>query len=608
MMRLSLFCVLLLVGNIRPYAQSSSTDEIDSIHLVVSKMLRKNNSDSALLLTQYTLKKSRTLDYIYGQARAMTLRGFYFQNKSHLDSAEAFFSQAHDLYLVNDIFRDSVKSKYAQLLLGLGSLNVGKRRFANAKDHLLTALRLYRKEQNDYRVFATLIQLGRNEAIQARYPDALEYFLKAYEMDSEELRQSKSIVIGNIGLCYYRMGHLIEGLKYMKEALAIDVSNGNKWSQISKLNNIGSIYTHLNKIDSANYYSRRAYELAKDVGQFKSAAIALSNMAQRYMLLEQKDLARKLMKEALELADSAGIPDMEEKFYMIRAELSLDRAEYDSVIYYGKKSLSLSRGASNRRFSSHTTLLLSKAYEGLSKMDSALIYYKEYYSIEDSLFNKENQRQFTELYAKIDNIEKQREIEILEKQREIDLANRIFLIFTIVSIVIFSVVLLVLLAYRHKNKQKKLRIKELELKKEIEVKEMELQQQTLHMINMNHNLSTVEDTLKVLKKQPVLTGQDIQRVLSGIMVNKSLEKEWNRFDTYFSKINPNFNKILSFQHQNLTTQERRLAALIKLDLSNREIASILNIEHRSVIMARYRLKKKCGLGDNEDLEVYIQTM
>lgn len=152
------------------------------------------------------------------------------------------------------------------------------------------------------------------------------------------------------------------------------------------------------------------------------------------------------------------------------------------------------------------------------------------------------------------------------------------------------------------------KIHQMKLQNSIEKSELEIQQQTLHMINVGNRISEIEEGLKDLKRKDSLVPGDIQKLISKIMVNRSMEKEWETLEHYFSKNHGDFKEMLYAKHDNLTIQERRLSILIRMDLTNREMASILNIEQRSVVMNRYRLKKKLGLAEKDSLEQYMQLI
>lgn len=82
-----------------------------------------------------------------------------------------------------------------------------------------------------------------------------------------------------------------------------------------------------------------------------------------------------------------------------------------------------------------------------------------------------------------------------------------------------------------------------------------------------------------------------------------LEKDWEIFYQKFNESHANFLQKLIQKHPDLTTYEQKLCSLIKMDLSNQEIANILHIENNSVRMAKTRLKKKLNI--EEDLKAYL---
>ena len=86
------------------------------------------------------------------------------------------------------------------------------------------------------------------------------------------------------------------------------------------------------------------------------------------------------------------------------------------------------------------------------------------------------------------------------------------------------------------------------------------------------------------------------------------EKDWDLFKLYFEEVNKNFFKTLQKNCGQLTTGEQKLAALVKLNLSVKEAAAVLNISPDSLRKARYRLRRKLGLFDRENLADYLNNI
>ncbi len=122
------------------------------------------------------------------------------------------------------------------------------------------------------------------------------------------------------------------------------------------------------------------------------------------------------------------------------------------------------------------------------------------------------------------------------------------------------------------------------------------------MIHRKNSLDEIEERIENLE------GKDKQKIESIINVNKALEKDWDNFNKYFGQVHANFFDALRQQYSTLTQSEERLSALIKMNLANNEIATLLNIEAKSVRMARYRLRKKFHLSEETDLNNFIQNM
>ena len=77
--------------------------------------------------------------------------------------------------------------------------------------------------------------------------------------------------------------------------------------------------------------------------------------------------------------------------------------------------------------------------------------------------------------------------------------------------------------------------------------------------------------------------------------------------TYFSEVHNNFDRQLTAAAADVSEQEIRLAAFLRMNLSTKEIASIFNVLPSSVLKSEYRLKKKLGLTRKEDLGRYLNS-
>jgi len=91
------------------------------------------------------------------------------------------------------------------------------------------------------------------------------------------------------------------------------------------------------------------------------------------------------------------------------------------------------------------------------------------------------------------------------------------------------------------------------------------------------------------------------------MLDRELEGEdyWKEFNLYFEQVDKEFVKNIQHKHPKLTQNDLRICSLIRLNLSTKEIASLLNVSIRAVEQSRYRMKKRLELTTTDDLVKYI---
>lgn len=138
--------------------------------------------------------------------------------------------------------------------------------------------------------------------------------------------------------------------------------------------------------------------------------------------------------------------------------------------------------------------------------------------------------------------------------------------------------------------------------RELSIKAMESYQK-------NQMLETIYAELgKVSKITEGEANQKLQKVLRLIKDSLSFEDEWKNFVTHFEKVHPSFFRTLKSQCPQLTTEDLKHCAYIRIYLSNKEIAQLLNITPKSVITHHHRIKKKMALSDELKFADYIRSL
>ena len=138
------------------------------------------------------------------------------------------------------------------------------------------------------------------------------------------------------------------------------------------------------------------------------------------------------------------------------------------------------------------------------------------------------------------------------------------------------------------------------LKLDIENKNRELGAATMNLVNRNELLNNIKVELTKTK-----TVDDTKKVIR--LINSSLNdtSDWKLFEEAFNNVDKDFMKRVKVLHPSITPNDLRLCAYLRLNLSSKEIAPLLNISHKSVEVKRYRLRKKMGLEHEQSLTDYI---
>jgi len=129
------------------------------------------------------------------------------------------------------------------------------------------------------------------------------------------------------------------------------------------------------------------------------------------------------------------------------------------------------------------------------------------------------------------------------------------------------------------------------LQEETDFKNRQLATTTMHLYNKNEILSELHTHIKKISKSQA-PDEVITQIKSTINNNMYIDADWKKFKLHFEQVHPAFFKELVENHPDLTAYEVRLCAYLHLQLSTKEIATLLNIESPSVRKAKMRLKKK----------------
>lgn len=168
-----------------------------------------------------------------------------------------------------------------------------------------------------------------------------------------------------------------------------------------------------------------------------------------------------------------------------------------------------------------------------------------------------------------------------------------------------------------KNEKEQMQLRSEKLRAEFEKQEAQMNFKNSQLISFALQLTHKNEIMRKIKNRLNSYYKSIknEEVKQGIIeLNETidqefkLQKDWERFERHFNEVHRDFFKKLKSQYPDLGVTYLRLSAYLKLELSSKEIASLMNISTRGVEKARSRLRKKFQLDRNEGLSAFLAKL
>lgn len=261
------------------------------------------------------------------------------------------------------------------------------------------------------------IDVGNALYYQRKYEAANEYNLKAYEqmLAVNADNADQGVATQQLADTYLMLGDYDQALEYADEALRLRVLDDNPVDIALSQNTRGNILKYLKRYDDALAAYRESFELSQEVG---FATLQFTNLN--------------------------NIGDVYRRVGNYREALSALQQMQQMMAAYGP---------GQQRINPESLFLISEAYEGLGQLDSALIYYKRYTAINDSLFTAEADSRVAELQTKYETAQK--EITIYEQQEQLEKEQSMRWYAIGIAVLLLVIALLLLQGYhtiRQKNR------------------------------------------------------------------------------------------------------------------------------------------------------------
>ncbi len=358
-------------------------------------------------------------------------------------------------------------------------------------------------------------------------------------------------------------------MEYYNKAVKLNIQLNRQDYLAINYDNIGAILLSQSEFDSALFYLERSLEISTIINDNNRKAAANINLGKLYNKIGETDKALEYYRSGWQIASEIG--------YLIHIR---DAAKG-----------------------------LSEIYEGQEQFENAYYYHKRFKSINDSVFNIQNLEKITQLEMNL-IFDHEQKIKSMRQQK----ANYKYFLFALglISILVLFILLYGRLRIKINHAEieaENLQLEKQHLKEQLDFKNKELATNVMYLVKKNELINYISDKLFKAKLKYKKENQEIiQNVILDLQASVDTNI-WKVFEERFHEVHQDFYIKLNQKFPNLTENDRKLCALLRLNMSTKDIAAITHQNPNSIEVARTRLRKKLIISNREiSLVSFLSTL
>lgn len=453
------------------------------------------------------------------------------------------------------------------------------------------------------------VTAGKMYASKEVFDVTLKYYLKAHDIykknnNIEEVTKLEN----NLAIIYSFGKNKDKALQYFLKVYRYQKSKKDAVKLVKILNNIGTIYLDKNA-DSSLYYYQKAHLINKTIKDTALKIYVCTNLARAYALKKDYKNADYYYNKAFSLLDKSVNNLIKAFVYESFTEYKLKEKRYDEVIANAKKALELYQEDVYRYSGLNLNKMLYQAYINKEDFKNAVYYFQQYNTINDSI-------NFEEKAVNLERIKLEEEYKVNAQIKTLLEEKKRFKYFLIGLTLVVGILILIILLIKYRNRnvknqleREKLKTKMLDLNENLKAKNMVLIGKAMSEIHRTDSINEILTDLKQIKLKT--SSKEIQQAIDIVLkrLEKSLNTDnWKEFELSFEQVHQSFFEKLKNDYPSLTPRDRRLCALLYLDLTTKEISQITGQSFKTIENARTRLRKKFDLTNEKiNLSTYLNS-
>jgi tetratricopeptide (TPR) repeat protein len=530
-----------------------SLPENESIDLLIklTDSLITSYPDQSLVYARKALSLAESQNDDEGRLFAMRRIADIYWGKTDLTSALNYANTAKSLAQ-----RLDNRNEYAEVNLIIGKVFADLGDYDKSSELNFEALKIFEKENDSIGIGNALSRIGSIYFDQEKFDKALEY----YSLSLSIARENSDLIgvsrgLNNVAAVYANKNEFVNFEKNIKEAIQINKKTGRRlWEGINYLN-LGIIHKDTGHLDTANFYIQKAISIFTELNNIPKLSVAYIIFSKYYSEIHNREKSLFFANEAYKLGK---INKLKKTIYLAAQrlhEIYLEQGDIEDAYQY-----------TIIEYEMKDTLQIEKSLTRLSQLE--MIYKTE----------------------KLNRDQKHKQ----------QIRNYIYLITAIVVVALFLLIIVVLVA-RHRIKVRNAIIAKKQLENELEMKNKELASNVMVLMRKNEILSEIADNLMEISDEAVRDEikSAIQRI-AGKLQKTDDNKLWEEFEIRFKQVHHNFYDKLNSQFPNLSPNEQKLCAFLRLNMTTKEISELTGQRTGTLEIARSRLRKKLGISNTRE--------
>lgn len=504
----------------------------------------------------------------------------------------------------------------------LGDLHIIHDDLTQAKEFYSLAIVYFEKASRLFDYVQTSMVIANIYLAQDKYFETYQLYQECLIVAREnEFNEIIAHINNNLGVLYLRMGDYEEAYAYFDRALKNFRNLNDRYNIALAESNLAEIHYVKEEYEAALNYNLSVAPIFLELKSWTDLSHTYTNIASIHSSQNEYDKAREYLDLAINIIDNysstyegpASI--YKSSVYYGLGNLYFHDKEYEKAVNHAQMSLQLSIANSFQDQIFDAARLTSDIFEAMGESDSALKYYRIFINSWDSLKLEQNIKEVTQLKMvhEFEADMKEKELESLRNEAIHQQKENLYIVLIVFAILLAAILILLFLNQRNKTSRVILTKLNLELEKKqldnvLDYKNKELTTNMMYLLEKNEFIISIAKKLVDIKTE--LKGGDrmiVQQIINELKNNTS-KNTWDEFELRFMEVNETFYQSLNERYPDLTPNERKLCAFLRLNMSTKEISTITHQSLNTINVARSRLRKKLNIEQEENLIAHLAQL